>query len=151
MTGERLWERRLSEKWHLHRFTFVTDLDGDGHRDVAILRTAKTDARGQLAMFSTGPGQEFLGSASLPADYFPIKMLRVDDYSGNGADELIVFMRNLETRDEQAVVRDSKTGKYIGAIQYTSASQILDVTLIDDINGNGVKEIGILGLRNSNL
>jgi len=148
LTGTLVWMKRLSPDWSVLAVQSIADIDNDDIADVAVLRAARDDSRAQVALFSGAAGETNLGYIPLARGYDPQQMLTVPDFNGNGSDEMVVFGRSADG-DQKAQVKDSATGKFIRALFYTDSATILDVAVIDDLNGNGSDDIAILARSTS--
>ena len=86
----------------------------------------------------------------ISAEFFKtIDMISVGDVNGNGSEDLAIFRMDIATGANNVYVKDGLTDALISTVTLPAASDILEIRAVDDLSGNGVKEIAALSLRRS--
>jgi hypothetical protein len=86
----------------------------------------------------------------LSADFDPVAMAMVPDFSGNGASEVAVLTRKKATGNGVVQIKDIETGALVGAGNISWLNRLFearDVFALPDVDGNGVAELGVLTVR----
>jgi len=74
----------------------------------------------------------------------PLGLLVLEDLNGNGHGEVAVLFEN--SGGELLVeIKDSKTGASLSVIEYNAAFIPTDFARLDDVDGNGWPELGVVG------
>jgi hypothetical protein len=84
------------------------------------------------------------------ATYSPVAIKLVPDYSGNGAPELAILGSEAGTDAVSVRILDSITGANPDNILLGVQSIARDVLVLTDTSGNGVPEMGIVGVLKAN-
>jgi hypothetical protein len=71
-------------------------------------------------------------------------MITMPDINGNDADEIVAVGVDPATQNVRVQVRDSASAATHYNIWLGNTNQAVDVALINDINGNGVRDLAIL-------
>ncbi len=122
----------------------LADTDGDGQREIALLRTRKNDERLLAEIRNVDdpttrrrvaypPGLNFLAFAPTPSDL-----------SGNGAIELAVLATDAAGRPF-VYIRDIASGLSIRTIAFTAGVKPFMFTFVADRDASGVPEIAVVG------
>ena len=126
----------------------VPDLNASGNPEIAMLNEqASGQVRVQIRDTLTGAITKnlYYGLA-----YEPVAMDVIDDYSGNGLPEIAVLGSAAGTDAVRVQVQDTSTG-FLDNVFLGTQSIASDLVTVADTSGNGIPEIGILGvLKSSN-
>ena len=125
----------------------LPDLDASGDPDIAILQQQPSgQVRVQARDSVSGNVSSNLWYGR---QYEPVAMYVVADYSGNGLPEIAVLGSEAGTDAVRVQVQDTSTG-FLDNIFLGTQSIAHDVVTVTDTSGNGIPEIGILGVLKSN-
>jgi uncharacterized repeat protein (TIGR01451 family) len=122
----------------------LPDLNGNGFPEIAMLNEQPSgQVIVQIRDSSTGAVVKrlFYGLA-----YQPIAMDVVTDYSGNALPEIAFLGSQADTDAVRMQVQDSLTGAFLDNIFLGTQSIATDLVSVKDTSGNGIPEIGILGV-----
>lgn len=126
----------------------LPDLNANGNPEIAVLNEQDTgQVRVQIRDSLTGAVTKnmYYGLA-----YEPVAMDVVNDYSGNGLPEIAVLGSEAGTDAVRVQVQDTSTG-FLDNVFLGTQSIASDLVSVADTSGNGIPEIGILGvLKSSN-
>ncbi|MDD2802442.1 MAG: lectin-like protein, partial [Methylococcales bacterium] len=125
-----------NEKWG---YDLVDDTDSSGGEDYVY-------ARNSGSSWQTGTITETVGTyiCEWSADNY-VGLAIVPDMNGNGSDEIAVLYIDYVTTKHTVKIRDPKTDKTLSTLTFKSGLQAPQgVVALEDINGNGVSEIGVL-------
>jgi YVTN family beta-propeller protein len=126
----------------------LPDLNGSGDPEIAILQQqASGQVRVQARDAVTGIVTKNLWYG---LHYEPVSMDVVADYSGNGLPEVAVLGSEVGTDAVRVQIQDTATG-FLDNVFLGTQSSAKDLVSVTDTSGNGVPEMGILGvLKGSN-
>jgi probable HAF family extracellular repeat protein/YVTN family beta-propeller protein len=126
----------------------LPDLNGSGDPEIAILQQqASGQVRVQARDAVTGIVTKNLWYG---LQYEPVSMDVVADYSGNGLPEVAVLGSEAATDAVRVQIQDTATG-FLDNVFLGTQSIAKDLVSVTDTSGNGVPEMGILGvLKGSN-
>jgi len=126
----------------------LPDIDASGNPEVALL-TVQPDGQVVVQIRDSVTGlvvkRLFYGLA-----YEAVAMDVVADYSGNGAPEIAVAGSEPGTDAVRVQLRDSLTNAFVDNVFLGTQSLVKDVVSVTDTSGNGVPELGILGVLKAN-
>jgi len=126
----------------------LPDLDGSGDPEIAILQQqASGQVRVQTRDSVTGGVTSNLWYG---LQYEPVSMDVVTDYSGNGFPEVAVLGSEDGTDAVRVQLRDSDSGGFLDNVFLGTQSIASDLVSVTDTSGNGVPEMGILGVLKGN-
>ncbi len=145
-TGSMVKNVWMGKGFEVQTFRKVKDLNGNGVREVAVLRTKP----GLVSVLIKDPktGAQ-VKSLTYNKNFEPIKLVVIPDLNGNGSSELGVLGRNPNTKVQQVELRDTRTGKAIKMVYFPKAYVAQDIAEMPDINSNGSWELVMLGKRES--
>jgi hypothetical protein len=142
-SGEKTGEIWVDRNWRVRSQALLTDQDGNGSTEVAVLRT-KYDGAVNVMVRDTLTGRR-LGYLGFERKYPPMKMLTIADQNSNGADEVVVFGVRADGTDNKAQIRDARTGSRLATLRFGANLVARDITSCGDLNGNGAEELAFLG------
>lgn len=145
-TGALIKNIWLGRGWQVQQQVLLTDINGNGSPEAAVLRTPDSGRKVTVVLRDIG-SKRWLGTRYFDPNYPPVKLLTLPDMDGNGADELVVFGQRFNSGNQKAQIRDSATGNFVSVVFFDKNFDGKDMTLCPDINGNGVDEIAVLGQR----
>ncbi len=147
-TGSPVQSIWLGKNWQVLQQGLIADLNGNGSKEVAVLRVKNGDNAVNV-MFRDTKTRQRLGSIGFDRNYPPIKLLTLGDVNGNGADEVVVFGQRSNGGNQKAQIKDSKTRALVKAVFFDKNYAGQDIATCADINGNGAEELVTLGRRAS--
>jgi hypothetical protein len=126
----------------------LPDLDNSGNHEIAMLNEqGDGQVRVQIRDSVTGG---IVNNLWYGLQYAAVRMDVVADYSGNLAPEIAVLGQEAGTDAVRVQLRDSSTNTFIDNVFLGTQSNAHDVVSVVDTSGNGVPEIGILGVLKAN-
>lgn len=127
----------------------LPDLDASGDPEIAMLNEqASGQVRVQIRDTITGG---LVNNLWYGLQYEPVAMSQVADYSANGFPEIAVLGSEAGTDAVRVQLRDSASNAFVDNVFLGTQSIAHDVVSLADTSGNGVPELGILGvLKGSN-
>lgn len=144
-TGATVREVWLGKGWRVLEQERITDLNGNGSEELAVLRVHPSgNVNVQIRDSVRRSWANFVGFAD---EYPPKALVAIPDINGNGTDELVVFGRRIDGSNQKAVIKDSKTGQKLGQLWYDRNFPGKDFVRCGDINGNGSVDLALLGQR----
>lgn len=146
VTGVKLYDAWFGGTWEVLQQALVSDVDGNGTPEAAVLRVPYARDKVAVVMRDTG-SKQWLRTMYFNPNYPPIRLLTLPDITGNGADEVVVFGQHVDGTIQIAQLKDSATGVSAGVIFYSRNFDALDLVRCDDMNGNGTDELAMLGKR----
>lgn len=82
----------------------------------------------------------------------PIDIAGLDDVNGNSAADLAVLAQHITNHTIRVQVRDASTGALIRSMAFLSQGWHAGAfAAFDDVNGNGVQELGVLGYSSGSV
>jgi hypothetical protein len=125
----------------------LPDLDASGNPEIAILQQqASGQVRVQARDTVTGAVTKNLWFG---LQYEPVSMDVVADYSGNSLPEVAVLGSEAGTDAVRVQIQDTATG-FLDNVFLGTQSIAKDLVSVTDTSGNGIPEIGILGVLKAN-
>ena len=127
----------------------LPDMDASGDPEIAILNEQDTgQVRVQVRDSISGL---IVSNIFYGLQYEPVAMDVMADYSGNGFPEIAVLGSAPITDAVRVQVRDADTTAFLDNVFLGTQSIAKDLVSVTDTSGNGIPEIGILGvLKGSN-
>jgi len=128
--------------------TTVPDLDASGDPEIALLNQQDTgQVRIQIRDSMTGNIAKNLWYGS---QYDPVAMIVVPDYSGNAFPEMAVLGSAPQSDAMRVQLRDSQSNAFVDNVFLGTQSLAADLISVVDTSGNGIPEVGILGILKAN-
>jgi hypothetical protein len=125
----------------------LPDIDASGGVEIAALQQlASGQARVQIRDALSG---RLVRNLYYGANYSPVTMRVIDDYSANGAPEIAV-MGSDATDAIRVQVQDADTGSILDNVFLGNQGIGQDFVAISDNSGNGMPEVGILSVLKGN-
>lgn len=126
----------------------LPDLNGNGDPEIAILNE---QASGQVVVKirDTITGA-VVNNLFYGLQYDPVAMDLVADYSGNGLPEIAVLGSETGTDAVRVQIKDAQMGTFLDNIFLGTQSVAKDLVFVTDTGGNGIPEVGILGVLKAN-
>lgn len=137
----------LGKGWRVLGHSLLTDLNGNGSNEVAVLRTHP--AGNVNVQIRDTTSKAWVGFAGFPVAYPPRQLLAVRDINGNGSDELVVFGQHFDGSNQRGLIKDSRTGQRLNQLWFDRQASWRDFVRCGDINGNGSDDVAFLGQRPS--
>jgi len=126
----------------------LPDLDASGIPEIAMLNEqANGQVRVQIRDSVTGNLVKYLWYG---LQYRPVSMTVVPDYSGNGDPEIAVLGAEAGTDAVRVQLRDSSSNAFVDNVFLGTQSFATDLVSVTDTSGNGIPEMGILGVLKAN-
>jgi hypothetical protein len=127
----------------------LPDLDGSGDPEIAILQQQPSgQVRVQARDSVTGGVTSNLWYG---LQYEPVSMTVVPDYNASGFPEVAVLGSEAGTDAVRVQIRDADTNTFLDNVFLGTQSIASDLVSVTDTSGNGIPEMGILGvLKGSN-
>lgn len=122
----------------------VDDLNGDGIDDIAILGRNVNNGNVRVAIKDLKTGR-WLNQVAFDATPPAQQLVVVPDFSGNDASEIGVLQVDDAREQARVAFKDSRTREWIGLVWANGAYAPADVAVLADVNGNGSKELAVLG------
>ena len=124
----------------------LADVNGDGTRDVAVLR----GAGGTVEMRSGATGAPLGNLAFLGSSFRLITAVVLPDTDGNGVAEIGVLARRKSDLRTVVEIRNVSGAQAARQVWFEPNRQPVDLAVItDDADGNGVLELAVLSRRTS--
>lgn len=127
--------------------TGMADLNGNGSGEIALLRERSGESPGLVVILDTETGKTIRSISFLSTGYTPKAVAVLPDMSGNGAPELAVLGVHTTTGTVLVQVRDALSRKLVNNIYFRKASSPRSLSVIGDLNGNGVPELAAPGVN----
>ena len=122
----------------------LPDLNASGHPEIAVLNEQPSgQVRVQIRDSVDGDIVKYLWYGS---QYDPVGMSIVPDYSGSGFPEVAVLGAQLGTDAIRVQLRDAASDTFLDNVFLGTQSIAKDLVSVTDISGNGMPEMGILGM-----
>ena len=122
----------------------LPDLNGSGFPEIAMLTE---QASGQvIVQIRDGETGNVVKSLFYGLAYEPVAMDVVADYSGNALPEIAFLGSQAGTDAVRIQIQDALTGAFLDNVFLGTQSIAKDVVSVTDTSGNGIPEIGILGV-----
>lgn len=147
-TGEIVQNIWLGKGWQVMRQELITDVNGNGYEEVAVLQVNDKDGAVNVQLRDSKTGQG-LGRIGFDRKYPPTHLFTLRDVNDNGADEVVVFGQRFNGGNQKVQIKDSRTGTLIRRIYFDKNFAGQDMATCPDINGNGTKELVLLSQRAS--
>ena len=126
----------------------LPDLNASGSPEIAILQQQLSgQVRVQIRDSQSGNSVSGLWYG---LQYQPIRMTVIPDYSTNGSPEIAVLGQEFGTDAVRVQLRDSSTNAFVDNIFLGTQSVASDLVSVTDTSGNGIPEMGILGVLKDN-
>ena len=126
----------------------LPDLDASGDPEIAMLNEqASGQVRVQIRDSVTGGVTSNLWYG---LQYEPVSMTVVPDYNSSGFPEIAVLGSEAGTDAVRVQVRDSASNTFLDNVFLGTQSTARDVVSLTDTSGNGIPEMGILGVLKAN-
>jgi hypothetical protein len=126
----------------------LPDLDASGNPEIAMLNEQDSgQVRVQIRDSVTGG---IVSNLWYGMQYEPVSMAVVPDYSGNGDPEIAVLGSESGTDAVRVQLRDSASNTFLDNVFLGTQSIAKDVVSLTDTSGNGIPEMGILGVLKAN-
>jgi hypothetical protein len=138
-----LW---VSRPFDLLQMELVSDLNGNGAPELAILREHPFDNWVSVQAMDTASGYRFPWLGFDP-QYRPVRFRVLDDLNGNGSQEVAVLAVRRGSGNQKVWVKDTLTGESIRQVFFGKQFIGEDMDIVPDINGNGTPELVVLGRR----
>jgi hypothetical protein len=138
-----LW---VSRPFDLLQMELVSDLNGNGAPELAILREHPVDNWVSVQAMDTASGYRFQWLGFDP-QYRPVRFRVLDDLNGNGSQEVAVLAVRRGCCNQKVWVKDPLTGQSIRQVFFGKQFIGEDMDIVPDINGNGTPELVVLGRR----
>jgi len=128
-------------------FMQVKDRDGDGLADVAAWGVRSDNQRFQIVAKSTS-SKLSVKTNGWPALWDTVTILDLDDHSGDGEPDFALLGDSKATGMAELSVIDSATNKPLSIYQWETSVSQSSLMELDDINGDGIKELGMFSSVN---
>jgi hypothetical protein len=126
----------------------LPDLNASGDPEIALLNEQDSgQVRVQIRDSVTGG---LVNNLWYGMQYEAVKMTVVPDYSGNGDPEIAVLGSESGTDAVRVQLRDSSSNTFVDNVFLGTQSIARDVVSVTDTSGNGIPEMGILGVLKAN-
>jgi hypothetical protein len=135
----------LGQDWLVLRQERIGDINGNGSDDVAVLRVRS--AQSVNVQIRDTMTNEWLSFVGFSGNYPPQRLVSIPDTNGNGASELVMFGSRFDAQDQQAVVKDSRTGATLSQVFFDINFPGQSFAACGDLNGNGAHDLALLGER----
>jgi hypothetical protein len=142
-TGEILDNVFLGNQGIGRDFVAVSDTSGNDMPELGILSVLKANDQVRLQMWDAVDAT-FQINVWFGKVYQPFKLMTMPDINGNGSEEIVAVGVDPATQNIRVQVRDSATAATHYNIWLGNTNQVVDVALINDINGNGVADLAVL-------
>jgi len=130
------------------QMTVLPDLDASGDPEIAVLNEqASGQVRVQIRDSVTGG---IVSNLWYGLQYQPVSMDVVTDYSGNGFPEVAVLGSEAGTDAVRVQIRDADSNTFLDNVFLGTQSIAKDLVSMTDTSGNGIPEMGILGVLKAN-
>ena len=126
----------------------LPDLDASGDPEIAMLNE-QSDGQVRVQIRDSVTGN-LVKNLWYGQQYQPVSMAVVPDYSGNGFPEIAVLGSAAGTDAVRVQLRDSSTDAFVDNIFLGTQSIGSDLVSVTDTSGNGLPEMGILGVLKAN-
>jgi len=123
----------------------VADRNGNGAPEVAMLWQDPAAQTTHVWVVDAGTQQRLASLAKFRQGADSLKLVVVDDLTGNRVEDYAVLGRNPLTGDVTVTVLDGATGQWLNRISYNPDCTPLDLASIADTNGNGAADLVMLG------
>ena len=118
--------------------TAVSDVSGDGRADVATF-TGNDESGINVTLYSSRNGRELSAITFLDSRYRAYALERIVQMPGTGLPALAVVATRISSNRHVVQVRDLASGDFIADYRVlNSLWEMVDLTVIDDLNGDGV-------------
>jgi hypothetical protein len=142
-TGEILDNVFLGNQGIGRDFVAVSDTSGNGVPELGVLSVLKGNDQVRMQVWDAAEAT-FQTNVWFGKVYQPKKLMTMPDINGNGSEEIVAVGVDPATQNIRIQVRDSATAATHYNIWLGNTNQVVDVALINDINGNGVADLAVL-------
>jgi subtilisin-like proprotein convertase family protein len=111
---------------------------------IAVLKHNTTDGNVQVVVKDAVSGALQAGLDFGDA-LTPIAVAALPDLNGNGAPELAVLGHQAHNGKVQVFIKDARTGDLLSTQDFNSSYLPVGLTILPDLDGNGVPELAVLG------
>ena len=127
----------------------VGDVNGNGSEDIAVLWIDQFTGTKDVYVKDGSDGL-LIQKVTFNASYTPYDMVAIPDMNANGSQEIGVLGVHVDTGNVRVEIRDTLTGSFVENVSFANSFAPQQVEVIPDLDGNGVPELGVLGVGTSN-
>ncbi|MBR9911234.1 MAG: matrixin family metalloprotease [Gammaproteobacteria bacterium] len=150
-TGATVRTYTWEDDWYNPEFVQVSDRNGDGIAEVAIFGLAKADLRPQLTIKDGTNAAVVVDTFSWPANWSKVRMVELDDSSGDGVTELAIFGFDINSQQAKLVVRNGvDPDLQLPTTSWPANWNNVSFVQTPDVNADGIDEVAIFGQRVGN-
>ena len=146
-TGRTLKNVWYGKGWDVLQLEVMTDLNGNGSAETAVLRTKGNRVNVLIRDSKTGL---LIGSQGHSTGFQPVGMAVIPDLNSNGSEEVIVLGQKEQEGNIKATIKDGRSRALIQTVYFNKNLTPLDFSVCADMNGNNNPEIVVLAKRDSN-
>ncbi|NHN37147.1 hypothetical protein G8764_07570 [Pseudomaricurvus alcaniphilus] len=144
-TGEHLISYTWQANWLKVQLVQLSDLNGDGIREVGVFGYNKYDHRPQLAV-KDGSSAVNLATWNWPANWNRVRFLELDDLNNDGFREFAIAGFQKSTGRPSVVVREGIDPSLpVTVINWPLVWNNIEFVEVPDINGDGIAEVAVFG------
>jgi hypothetical protein len=126
----------------------LADIDSSGNPEIGVLnQQAAGDIRVQIRDSVSG---NIVSNLWYQNQHQPVSMAVVPDYNGSGFPEVAVLGSEAGTDAVRVQIRESSNNAFVDNIFLGTQSIAMDLVSLNDTSGNGIPEMGILGVLKGN-
>lgn len=138
----------INRLYNVNPVVVLDDINGSGFQEIAPIRIRLPNRTGRVQLREANSGS-LLKSFSYFSGYTPLTMIDVEDRSGNGVRELASIQRRNSDGRTLVEMRDPVSGSNVGNVWFSPLHTPFFAGELPDISGNGVPEIVVLQVRDS--
>jgi hypothetical protein len=147
-TGNIVQDIWLGAGWRVLEQQLFAGRNRPGSNELAVLKWRNDGARVVVEMRDVESRQS-VDVMFFAGNFTPLKLLRIADVTGNGADEVAVFSMRPDSGRQKVQIRDTRSREFLRGVVFDKRLEYQDITTCQDINGNGSDELVFLGRRAS--
>ena len=126
-----------------HDVVRIGEYSGNGIPEAGVLRTIRST--GQITMqVRDAQSAAYQNNVAFGNVYEPLRVISIPDVSGNNIDEVVMLGVDPLTQTVRVQTKDSSSNTPLHNIWMGNTNRAIDIALINDVNGNGRRELAVL-------
>ncbi|MDX1389369.1 MAG: hypothetical protein R3344_09275, partial [Acidobacteriota bacterium] len=147
-SGEQINELTFSSTYLPRDIVAVRDFGGDNAWEVALLGTHVTTGRILVRIKDASSGAT-LSDLFFAPTHATVDLATVPDFEATAADEIALLGVRPDTGAVTVRMRDAESGDALDSLPFPQAFRPKSLVVLGDLDGGGVPEIGVLGIRDA--